>query len=522
MSKKADKLKQKKKDELEGARLGTSAPTPTEPAAQGKWPSRSAILLGLASIAFGTGLQIAGFTAPTSGRVMMLMSFLAWLVGGWFWLQEQKLEKQLFPDRPRLLSLAWLGASLVFFIAVLGAFPSLLQLRAQPVQWRIVIPDLVNTATDNQEILRAASLPALLRQKFSRLAPRVVVVCSDCPDLQAEIQGRIRPDYLLKILLPATAGQLSAEIYEPRRGLLRTIHASYKVDPTEALDSLAEGLLAEFAADGFVPDPQQIQDFAQTPSRSLEALELNNHAAIALRMADAELAGNGSDERVRSNLDQARKSLDRALELDSTFAAALANRAWLDELEGNPGAASAGYKSASLLEDQYAPFFYQLGRFLLYSGGGLESGATDFAVQALERATMLDPTYWQAFNELGNARLRTGEDAKAKEALGQALAFVPSENRWVVEKNLGRAELRLRNLSAAQSHLEVARQASGIGRLQIAEVDYHLAILFSLSANRPSACRALAEARSNDPAEALPLLEPELRELERLKDCENR
>lgn len=55
----------------------------------------------------------------------------------------------------------------------------------------------------------------------------------------------------------------------------------------------------------------------------------------------------------------------------------------------------------------------------------LDSGNPDFAVVALEKSTSLQPEYRDGWYLLGLSYARQGEIAKAKQALGKALAIDP-------------------------------------------------------------------------------------------------
>lgn len=505
------------------------------------WPDRSALCLGSASILYATGLQIAGFTAPAAGRWMILASFLAWVLGCWDWLRETKLVKRAlsskffghaaaglrsktFSRSSWLRALVWPAISLIFLAVVLRAFGA-----PRREHWRIAIPDLGIEQRSTEEETSLSELPQLLRQKFSTLAPQVEIVCSGCAGLSDDLRARLGADYLLKIFPRSDAGLVAAEIYDRQGRLRKTLKADLRNDNFEVLKELADGLVAELVSDGIQLDRREQIRFDNTPPRSAEALKLNNEAVLAIRKAAGEAgvkapegnaAAPGLGDPARKQLEIARKSLDKALDLEPSFAAAIANRAWLDELAGNNASAFKGYCRASSLAPYFAPFSYQLGRFRLYNKGiGLEADPLPRAIKNLETATRLDPTYWQAFNELGNALLRANQDQEARRALEQAIEWVPSRDRWVVRKNLARAELRLGRPDEARHELEVARRELDAVPLHRTEVEYYLAIAYWRGADRQLACASMAAALRSDPAEALPLPEDTTRELELLKDC---
>jgi hypothetical protein len=299
----------------------------------------------------------------------------------------------------RLSTLVWPAIGLLSLVVVFLVFPGPALSPPTRERWRIAIPDLGSEQRSTEVGASLSELPQLLRQKFAALAPQVEIVCVDCTGLSHELQARLGADYLLRIIPRSDVGIVSAEIYDRQGRLRKTLKADLKNDSFEALRELADGLFAELSSDGLQLDRQEKKHFDNTPTRSAEALKLNNEAVLAIRKATG--AASELGDPATKQLEIARKSLDKALNLEPSFAAAIANRAWLDELAGNNASALTGYCRASSLVPYFAPFSYQLGRFRLYGGVGLEAGSLPRAIKNLETATRLDPTYWRAFNELG-------------------------------------------------------------------------------------------------------------------------
>ena len=84
--------------------------------------------------------------------------------------------------------------------------------------------------------------------------------------------------------------------------------------------------------------------------------------------------------------------------------------------------------------------------------GGPE--ASQRAAEAFERATVADPTLWEAWHNLGVARARSGDDRLAVTAFGKALELEPQH----VPSRLGRAESfrRLGKRTEARADYEAA------------------------------------------------------------------
>ena len=142
-----------------------------------------------------------------------------------------------------------------------------------------------------------------------------------------------------------------------------------------------------------------------TLARNPEAFLAHNNLAVILRQ--------------RGDLDDAITHLQRAIEIQPTFAEAYNNLGNALRQQGQLDAAIARFRQALQLETNNAPAFANLGSALL------DQGHVSDAIAQFNKARELDPANAELLNNLAYALLRNGQGQEAIALLQQAIALHP-------------------------------------------------------------------------------------------------
>lgn len=145
-------------------------------------------------------------------------------------------------------------------------------------------------------------------------------------------------------------------------------------------------------------------------------------------------------------LDDARKHVGRALELDPNYADALTLRAILN-LSSNPQSALADLHKAIQCDGNYALAYTVLGSALNMQA------KFDQALQTLQRGESLAPDSWQTYFEMARSYVGKADYESALRALDRAQALVPEEYPAIL-------------LIRAQAHLGLKLYENAISELQ--------------------------------------------------------
>jgi tetratricopeptide (TPR) repeat protein len=242
-----------------------------------------------------------------------------------------------------------------------------------------------------------------------------------------------------------------------------------------AQDALAKEILRAL---GFDPLKTGADVLSGVPTRSAEALQLNNEAARLLAA--------GRD------LDRAETLLQRALRLDPNYADAHSNLGYLLRVRGDLTGAIAEYRKAAELLPRYPIFHYNLGLALD------RAGQLDASAAAYQRALDLDPAYVAALNNLAFVYLEQGRPQDAAELLERGLQLQPQAP--YLRKNLGRALLDQGSVQQAIPELE---QATKLSDAPYAEAIFYLAQAYAQANERTKACEMLKQYAPLAAADAL-------------------
>jgi TolB-like protein/Flp pilus assembly protein TadD len=224
-----------------------------------------------------------------------------------------------------------------------------------------------------------------------------------------------------------------------QRGAARLREAIEHFEAAAQLDSTAARAYSGLA-DAYVLLPL----YGSMPVDSaLDRALRNANRAVQLDSGSAEvMASRGVVHLHRWEWAQAEADLDRALRLDSRYAAAQQWRGELDLVTGRFGEAAARFRSAVALEDG-APV-----PLALYGLALAAAGARDTSIAVARQAVRLDPSLATTRLLQGAVLLYTAEPLKAVGALEAALALEP-ENEQALGL-LGLAYARLGDSSRAR------------------------------------------------------------------------
>jgi tetratricopeptide (TPR) repeat protein len=268
---------------------------------------------------------------------------------------------------------------------------------------------------------------------------------------------------------------LSAAIANRGGAYLGTVAVQREVDETSADREEAAILSAQDALARKIIDalqvklqPSGVDPIGEIPTRSAQALRLNNEAAL--------LIDQGVD------LDRAETLLRAALDLDPGYADAHNNLGRLLRNRGDLAGAIEEYRQATQLLPRYPIFHFNLG--LAYD----RAGELEAAIGAYQRALELDPAYVSAINNLAFVYLELGRLDEAAELLQRGLKLQP--DAAYLHKNLGRVRLEQGHTGDAIAELDQAIQLSDV---PYAEAMFYLARAYSKSGQIGKACALLAQ-----------------------------
>ncbi|MCE7981599.1 MAG: tetratricopeptide repeat protein [Caldilinea sp. CFX5] len=332
-------------------------------------------------------------------------------------------------------------------------------------QWQNLTP-----GRSTYELILSAGTRDILYAKLSQ-APQLQGVIMDGPSSRAGTATKL--DYWVQgSYRQVNQVELTAKVINAAGELLGTAIVKGEVkeqDPTAAVCIL--DLQSQLAAKilpllGVAVDPTLLDKIDETPTRSCDALRLNNQAAALIM--DQQFAG-------------AQPLLEQALALDPAYADAHNNLGQLYYRQAHWSLALAAYQQALALDDQNAIYEFNLGA--VYE----RLGEYTQAVAAYQRALELNPAYVEAYNNLGFTYLQQGALDQALATLQIGLDLAPDAP--YLHKNKGRAYLAQGNPEAAIQELGEAidRWPEGL----YAEALFYLALAHQQTGNVTEACNIL-------------------------------
>lgn len=269
--------------------------------------------------------------------------------------------------------------------------------------------------------------------------------------------------------------KLEVDIYVHGKSIGTVSHsitpaADFQENAEQVLNAVHEQVVINILRMLDIPvGPETLDRIARYPTRSMEALRLNNDA-VQMVLDD--------------DLVNGQAGFEKAIALDPSYADAHNNLGRVFYLQGRLDEAVAEYKLA--IDQQPRNTIYLANIAIVYA----ELGQFDLASVNYENALRYEPVDTKLLNNYSYVLLLAGDFVKAKQMAEQGLRIEPDSP--YLHKNLGRVYLETEAYEAAIEQLKLATELNGEDRV-VSEALYFLSLANYAAGRVDAACNTVSE-----------------------------